>query len=88
MLSDLLRPVLAHDRFHLIFQTEFQLLQPRLLQLFLISRQVGKRFQVIQLAGRYSECWLARPRYSSFVAIRCAFNSSSAFRSILGNSSQ
>ena len=50
MLSDLGRPVVAHDRFHLIFQTEFQFLQPRLLQLLLLG-QVGKRFQFVQLVG-------------------------------------
>ena len=50
MLSDLLRPVLAHDRFHLIFQTKFQLLQPRFLQLP-DPCQVGKRFEGIQLLG-------------------------------------
>src|ERR1035441_8995596 len=31
-LSDLLGPVLAHNRFHLIFQAEFQFLQPHFLQ--------------------------------------------------------
>ena len=49
-LSDLVRPVLAHDRFHLIFQAEFQFLQPHFLQLFLVC-QVGKRFQFVQLVG-------------------------------------
>ena len=41
--SDLLRPVLAQNRFHLIFQTQFQLLQPRFLQLLLVAK-MGKRF--------------------------------------------
>src|SRR5450759_3094008 len=31
-LSNLLRPGLAHDRFHLILQAEFQFLQPHFLQ--------------------------------------------------------
>ena len=50
MLSNLLRPGLAHDRFHLIFQAEFQFLQPHFLQLFLVGK-VGKRFQFVQLLG-------------------------------------
>jgi hypothetical protein len=49
MLSDLL-PGMADDRFHLIFQAEFQLLQPHFLQLFLL-RQMGMRFQFVQLVS-------------------------------------
>src|ERR1039458_1384084 len=40
-LSNLLSPGLAHDRFHLIFQAEFQFLQPHFLQLLLIGK-MGK----------------------------------------------
>ena len=47
MLSDLLGPVLAQDRFHLIFQAEFHFLQTRFLQLFLVG-QMGKLFQGVQ----------------------------------------
>ena len=47
MLSDLLGPVLTHDRFHLIFQTKFHFLQTRFLQLLLMS-QMGKRLQSVQ----------------------------------------
>src|SRR5674476_490413 len=49
-LSNLLRPGLAHDRFHLILQAEFQFLQPHFLQLLMVG-QVGKRFQLVQLVG-------------------------------------
>src|ERR1019366_901125 len=49
--SDLLRPILAQDRFHLIFQTEFQLLQSRFLQLLFVS-QMGKRFQGVQFVRK------------------------------------
>src|SRR5689334_3926015 len=48
MSSDPLSPILAHDRFHLIFQVEFQLLHSRLLHLLFV-RQVGKRAQAVQL---------------------------------------
>ena len=41
---------MAHDRFHLIFQAEFQFLEPYFLQLLLVG-QVGKRFQLVQLVG-------------------------------------
>jgi len=40
----------AHDRFHLIFDTEFQFLKSRFLQLFLVG-QVRKGFQFVQLMG-------------------------------------
>jgi len=36
-LSDLMLPILALDRFHLIFQAQFQLLQPDFFQLFIFG---------------------------------------------------
>src|SRR5579871_2754548 len=49
-LSDLGRPRVAHDRFHLILNTEFQFLESRFLQLFLVG-QMGKCFQFVQFMG-------------------------------------
>lgn len=49
--SDLLRLIMAQDRFHLIFQTEFQLLQSRFFQLLFVS-QMGKRFQSVQFVRK------------------------------------
>ena len=49
-LRDLSSPRAAHDRFHLIFQTEFHLLETMLLHL-LLHRQMWKSLQFVQLPG-------------------------------------
>src|ERR1700730_13859663 len=49
-LRDLSSPRPAHDRFHLIFQTEFHLLETMLLHL-LLHRQMWKSLQFVQLPG-------------------------------------
>src|SRR5437867_12574147 len=51
-LSDLARARTAHDRFHLIFETKFHLLETMLLHLF-IRGQVRKRLQLIQFPGMF-----------------------------------
>src|SRR5690349_1669963 len=50
MSSDRMLPGMAHDRFHLIFQAEFQFFEPRFFQLFLFG-QMGMRLKLIQLVS-------------------------------------
>src|SRR5580698_9520184 len=47
MSSDLLRAVLARNRFHLVFQTELQLLQSHFFKLLLVG-QMRQSFQLVQ----------------------------------------